>query len=382
MDHPLSRKLTEQLAAPQTRQQRQLETMIQICRAIGKILDPDELIAKVMSHITGAFGADRSTLFLHDDETNELWSKIAQGLEHWPAHLRIPDNHGLAGHVFQTHAALKIDDTATDERFNRNVAKATDYIPRSMLIVPISHRPEHYAGVIQVMSSEVKFFSDEDLELLEAIAGQVGISLENARLYAAQRKQFASFVRALSAAVDARDPTTAIHSINVANYAQGIGLTLGLGAKELEWLRVAGLVHDVGKIATPEAILCKTGRLEPEEFEEMKRHASYSRKILSQIEFIDEYRGMELIAPAHHEKLDGTGYPDGLKGDAIPLKARILAVADIYHALTQDRQYRNGMSTDKAMMIIGTMTPNQLDERCVDALKKFLGWSPSLPDAA
>jgi HD-GYP domain-containing protein (c-di-GMP phosphodiesterase class II) len=375
MNHNLSQLLTEQIAGPQTRQEKQLEIMLQICRAIGRILDPDELIGQVMTHVTAAFNADRSTLFLHDEQTHELWSKIAQGLSGAMKEIRIPDDHGIAGHVFQRHASLRIDDTFEHEQFNRKVAESTSYVPRSMMVVPICHRPQYYAGVIQVMHEKVGYFTDDDMALLEAIAVQVGVSLENARLYDAQRRQFHSFVKAFSAAIDARDPTTAIHSINVANYAMGIGAELGLGAGELEWLRVAGMLHDVGKIGTPEAILCKTGKLDPDEFEEMKRHASYTRDILGEIEFIEEFEAMEFIAAAHHEKLDGTGYPDGLTARQIPMKARILAVADIYHALTQDRQYRKGMDSHKAMIIIDSMTPHQLDQQCVNALKRFLAFA-------
>ncbi len=373
MARNLSRKLTEQLSPPHdTQQQQQLEIMIQICRAIGHILDPDELMQKVMQHVTEAFEANRSTLFLHDAEQGQLWSKVAQGLENWPKRLQIPNDHGLAGHVFQTQQSLLIADTFDSPHFNREVAEQTDYVPRSMIVVPVAHRPNDCSGVIQVMDQRVKRFTEHDLALLEAIAVQVGTSLENAQLHEAQKRQFHSFVRSLSAAVDARDPTTAIHSINVANYAMGIAHHMGLPPHELEWLCIAGMVHDVGKIGTPEAILCKDGKLTDDEFAEMKRHAAYSRKILAQIEFIDEYEDMAFIAAAHHEKLDGSGYPDGLRGTELPLKVRILAVADILHALTQDRQYRQGMPLDRAMGIIDSMTPEKLDANCVAALKRFL----------
>jgi putative nucleotidyltransferase with HDIG domain len=364
------------LRPAQTGRGHRLDILIDISRAIGTIRDRRELMLAIIHHVTQAFGAERSTLYLHDPSRCELWTLVAQGLEHWPGELRIADDYGLCGRVFQTHDALCVDDTFETPHFARHLAERTGYLPRSMLLAPVIDKGGRCDGVLQVMDRRVGFFTRQDLPLLEAIAVQVGIRLENSRLYEAQRRQFNSFVRAFSAALDARDPLTAIHSVNVANYAMGIGEILGLPHADIEWLRIAGLLHDVGKIGVPEAVLTKPGRLTPDEFDEMKRHALYSREILSKIEFTEDLRGLEAIAAAHHEKLDGSGYPDGLSGDQIPLKARILTVADIYDALTQTRHYRQGRTMDEALRIIDEMTPAQLDARCVGALKAFLGRGP------
>lgn len=347
-----------------------------VSRAIGTIRDPQLLMTVIMEQVTRAFAADRSTLYLHDPERRELWTSVAQGLEDWPKELRIPDDHGLCGRVFQTRQPLCVTDTLREPCFARHLAEQTGYLPHSMLIVPVMQSSRKCVGVLQVMDRREEYFEPDDIPLLEAIAVQVAISLENASLYQSQTKQFESFVSAFSAALDARDPLTAIHSINVANYAMGIGQIIGLTPVEIHWLRIGGLLHDVGKIGVPEAVLTKPGRLTAEEFEEMKRHAEYSRSILSKIEFMDELKGLDVIASAHHERLDGTGYPNGLCGDQLPLKARILAVADVYDALTQTRHYRQGMTMHEAFELIDRMTPHQLDSGCVAALKAFLGCGP------
>lgn len=349
---------------------------MQVSRAIGSTRDTRALMKTIIEHVTAAFEADRSSLFLYDETKGELWTEVAQGLEHWPNRLRIPADHGLCGRVFATHQSVCVFDTHDEADFARAVASRTDYAPRSMLIVPILQGPTQCVGVLQVMDHRIGHFHREDLPLLEAIAAQVAISLENADLYHAQRRQFNSFVESLSTALDARDPLTAVHSVNVANYAMGIGTVLGLSTRELEWLRIAGLLHDVGKIGVREAVLTKPGKLTAEEFDEMKEHAVLSRSILSKIEFIDDLKGLEFVAAAHHEKLDGSGYPDSLKGDEIPLKARILAVADIYDALTQTRHYRQGMSMHEALRQLDAMTPHQVDRLCVGALRAFLGCGP------
>src|SRR5690606_23782459 len=144
------------------------------------------------------------------------------------------------------------------------------------------------SGVLHVLDNRVDRFSHDDLQLLEAIISQVGAVMQSSVALTAQRRQFASFVATVARALDARDPSTHLHSINVANYCQGIAYYLGLDAREQEWLRIAGLLHDVGKIATPQAILSKPGPLSKAEQEEMRRHATFTGSILSQIEFIEE----------------------------------------------------------------------------------------------
>ncbi|MEX2216986.1 MAG: HD domain-containing phosphohydrolase [Phycisphaeraceae bacterium] len=372
MNTSLSRQLTEELIGKETTSRHHLDSLLEVSRAIGAILDTHSLMRTIMATVTDAFGADRSTLFIHDAPRGQLWSRVAQGLEQG-IELRISETQGIAGTVFQMRESLRIDDTHMHPLFARNVAKATGYEPRSMLVVPVLHRPGNLGGVLQVMDRRVAFFTDADRVLLEAIAVQVGISLDNARLYEAQERQFKSFVRAFSEALDARDPLTQLHSANVANYASGIAHYLGLPPSQQEWLRIAGLLHDVGKIGTPEAILTKPGKLSDEEFAEMKKHAGHSRRILEKIEFTKKYEGLPFIAAAHHEKLDGTGYPDRLKGDEVPLLARVLCVADIFDALTQKRHYREAMSLDEAFGLLDHMVPEQLDTECVKALKKFMG---------
>lgn len=365
------------LRGPRSADDGTIGVLLEVTRAIGTVLDPDELARRIMRSVTLSFGADRSTLFLHDEKRRELASVVAQGLAPGGPELRIPNDQGLCGQVARTGRSLLVRDTFVEPGFRHDVAERTGYAPRSMMVVPVgvAHRPGRCDGVLQVMHRRVGAFDTEDLSMLEAVSVQVGVSLDNARLYAAQRRQFESFVRAFSAALDARDPSTQAHSAHVANYATGIAHFLGLGRGEAEWLHYAGLLHDVGKIGTPEAILTKPGRLDAAEFEEMKRHAAHTRRILGQIDFSEELAGMDAIASAHHEKLDGSGYPHGLRGTEIPLRARVLAVADIFDALTSDRHYRKGMSPAEALATLDAMTPHQLDAACVEALRAFMGQS-------
>jgi putative nucleotidyltransferase with HDIG domain len=352
------------------RSERYLQTLLKVSRAIGTVLDTHALMRRIIDCVADAFSADRASLYLHDPVRSELWIHSAQGLAQ--RQIRVADTRGIVGHVHHSGESVCIADTLADPHFDRETAERFGYVPRSMVVVPVLHRAPEKLGVLQVMDQRPGHFTPADLPLVQAVAVQVAISLENARLHAAQRKQFDSFVKAFTTALEARDPSTATHSVNVANYAMGIALHLGLDADDIEWLRIAGLLHDIGKIGVPEAILTKPGRLTDDEFDKMKAHAAHSRRILAQIEFVPELLGMEFIAAAHHEKLDGSGYPDGLTGDNIPLKSRILTVADIFDALTQKRHYREPGSIHDALAIIDKMTPHQLDPSCVAALRRYL----------
>jgi HD-GYP domain-containing protein (c-di-GMP phosphodiesterase class II) len=159
------------------------------------------------------------------------------------------------------------------------------------------------------------------------------------------------------------------HSTNVGEYAAAIGRQLGRDEDEIGLLRMAGILHDVGKVVVPDKILRKAGPLTPEEFEMVKPFPAAGAELVSRIE------GMEPIIPwirHSHERIDGSGYPDGLKGDAIPLGARILHVADAYDSMTSKRTYRQAMSLHQALTELRAGAGTQFDPDCVAALEEYL----------
>lgn len=178
----------------------------------------------------------------------------------------------------------------------------------------------------------------------------------------------------ISQLLDARDHYTAVHSMEVADLAVRIGQEMGLGQREIEQIDIAARVHDIGKIAVPDAILLKPGKLTEEEWEKMREHPVISAELIS---------GIEIYAPVadavrhEHERWNGTGYPDGLKGEHIPLIARVIAAADIYNALSTDRPYRKAFSKDETIHMIQEMTEIELDPDVAAALLRVL---ESMPD--
>ena len=176
-------------------------------------------------------------------------------------------------------------------------------------------------------------------------------------------------VEALAAAIDAKDAYTNGHSSRVADYAREIGRRFGYSKKQLDELHMMGLLHDIGKIGVPDAVINKPGKLTPEEYELIKTHADIGAKMLSKT---SEMRGMAAGAHWHHERYDGKGYPDGLAGDAIDEAARIIAVADAYDAMTTARSYRDNLPADVVRREISEGKGTQFDPDFADIMLKMI----------
>jgi putative nucleotidyltransferase with HDIG domain len=183
-----------------------------------------------------------------------------------------------------------------------------------------------------------------------------------------------SFASALVAALDARDRYTAGHSAAVAVYARDIAARLGLSEEEQQLAHLTGLVHDIGKVGLPAGLLEKPGPLTLEERRIMEEHSAIGERILSEV---DDYAAIATIVRHHHERIDGNGYPDGLKGDEIPLIARIIAVADAYNAMTSGRPYRDAMPSRVARLRLAQAVDSQFDTTVVAAFEAILAGATS-----
>lgn len=213
--------------------------------------------------------------------------------------------------------------------------------------------------------------TQSDLNLLSGLANVIGVSIRNAQLLASRKRQFDSTLQVLAATIDARDPLTAGHSEKVTEYSLGICRELNLSEDYCEMVRVAALLHDYGKIAVPDAILKKCGRLTVEEYETVKTHAQRTQSILKQINFEGIYKRVPLVAGAHHEKIDGSGYPKGLTGTEIPIGAKIIAVADFFEAITAQRHYRAPMPLHIAYKVLKQEALAHFDGRIVQAFLAY-----------
>jgi putative nucleotidyltransferase with HDIG domain len=235
---------------------------------------------------------------------------------------------------------------------------------RSLISFPLKTASRVIGVLNLVRLREYEPFGSLDLEIINVLASQASISIENVRLYHNIRDNYLKTIRAFALAVEAKDEYTHGHSENVMKYTVVLAKRLGLPDHELELVKYAGLLHDIGKIGIKESILNKTGRLSVQEFEEIKKHPELGARIISDVPFLKSLVPMVLH---HHEFYNGNGYPMRISGTAIPFGARILSVADAFEAMTSDRPYRKSLSNEVAFNILIEERGKQFDPNVVDA---------------
>ena len=237
---------------------------------------------------------------------------------------------------------------------------------QNLIAAPLTNDRDLMGMLIGFNKSDTDFDSI-DLKLINSIADQGSIFLANSRLYADLQELLMGVLHALTSSIDAKDPYTCGHSERVALVARRIALEAGLPAEQVRQIYLSGLLHDVGKIGIPESVLCKPGRLTESEYETIKRHPMIGSRILAGIRHLDNVIDGILM---HHERPDGEGYPQGLRGRQIPIEGRILGLADTFDAMTSDRTYRKALPLAAVMDEIRRHAGLQFD---VDLVDLFLG---------
>ena len=349
-----------------------LIALLKVGRTIALETNLDNLLTIIAQEIKLALNADRCTVFLLDEDKKELWSKVALGMN--TKEIRFDSSLGLAGHVATTGETVNIKEAYKDARFNKEIDNQTGYTTKTILCMPIRNMSHEIVGVFQVLNKKDGCFTEKDEDLLIAIGSSAGIALENATLFNKQ-KQFiedqkmllSSFVDTLSASIDARDKITSGHSKRVTMYTMLICDKLNFDDKQKEIIRQAALLHEIGKIGIRDSVLQKEGKLTDEEYAHIQQHVQITHDILSKIYFSNENKDVATIASSHHEKFNGSGYFRKLKGENIPLGGRILAVSDVFDAITSKRHYRSKMPVEKAIGILIKDSGTHFDKKMTDA---------------
>ena len=319
--------------------------------------------------VTGALDLARQSLFfrscallLRDGE--DLVVRAHYGFEGGVrSGQRIPRGQGVSWRCLEQGQPLLVPD----------VKEVPDHLPgrpdaRCEMVAPLMG-PYGAVGVLAAESPKPQAFNETSLELFATFAHQIAAALENARLSEANRRNFYQTIRALAQALEMRDTYTRGHSERVRTYALRIAKGLEMSPTDLECLEQAALLHDIGKIGVRDSVLLKKGHLDTEERAAIERHPVIGDSILHPVGFLRE--ALEAVLH-HHEHWDGTGYPDGLAGERIPLVARVIAVADAYDAMTSDRPYRAALSHPEASREIERGAGRQFDPTVVRAFLRAL----------
>lgn len=358
----------------------------QLAAEIGQVVssktDVDGILASLNRILQERLDFDRGAILLASEDRSRLNLKTAFGyaedlqqhLDMFRFHLDRPDSTGVFVQAFRDRKPLLVNDISELEDMvsPRSLALVRQTGTRSFISCPIACDGEAI-GILAVDNYRTKRpLLKSDMALLMGIAPVIGISIHNARLLEQRSAQFNSTLQVLSASIDARDFLTAGHSERVTSYSVGICKSLGLSAEEIEMIRVAAMLHDYGKIGVPDFILKKDGKLTDDERALVETHPCKTREILERINFEGSYRQIPEIAGSHHEKIDGSGYPQGLKGEEIPLGSRIIAVADFFEAITAKRHYRGPMSVEKALTLLREGSGTHFDPSIVGALINYV----------
>lgn len=320
-----------------------------IRRLINSSLEMDQVLNLSMQLMEKTLGATASSILLHDPFTNELKFYLATGdKKDILKIIRMPADQGVAGRSFQTGRTLLIPEASKSRFFYKQVDEKSKFITKNLIATPIEVQGKSI-GVIEVLNKARGTFTREDAQGLRNIAREISIAIENARLYDEVKRAYMDSMLNMAKAEKYRDNDTGQHIERCGEYAVRLAPALGFAEKELDNLRLSMMMHDIGKVATPDAVLLKPGKLEPAEWDIMQKHTTLGGEILG--------RGPHLkiaveIATCHHEKWNGTGYPKKIAGRQIPLAARLAAIIDVFDALTSKRPYKDPFAPEQVTAIL------------------------------
>ncbi len=337
----------------------------QFSTVLNSTLDQREVRKRAMEAATDLMDAEVGSLLLVDERAKELFFEVALGDKgDQLKQVRLKLGEGIAGWVAANDQAALVNDVANDPRHFKKAGNIIQFVTRNMICVPVRSRGR-VLGVLEAINKRNDSrFTDADLEDFWMLANQVAVALENANLYTELQETFVDTAEALAAAVEKKDPYTGGHIMRVVEYSLAIAKHLSDPLPDVDHLRLAAVLHDIGKIGVKDSVLLKQGKLTPEEMAHMKEHPVVGDDIIGHI---DQMHKVRRAMRAHHEKWDGSGYPDGLRGEQIPLHARIILVADTLDAITTDRPYRKAADLRTAQEEVRRFMGKEFDPRVAEA---------------
>ena len=351
------------------RRRQAMDALYKISLATSSLLEVDDLLEFIVDLSLKIILATHGSIMLIDKQSQTMTIRTAIGLD--PEIMKkvvVQVGEGISGWVAHTGEPLLITDLDRDERFHHEGDKKYDtkYETTSLISCPLKVK-DNIIGVININNKQTgEAFDKYDLELLTILANYASVAIETATLHEEINNHYVSIIGLATRALEAKDPYTLGHSERVTQYAVDLAEKMGLPRDDVRIIRQAGILHDIGKIGISESILLKKGRLTDEEFEAIKRHPIIGSTI---IEPMNVLPGVCEAIMYHHERYDGYGYPEKLKGENIPLAARVLCVADSFDAMTSTRPYRPALPNH---VVINELKKNKSKQFDPDALEAFL----------
>jgi HD-GYP domain-containing protein (c-di-GMP phosphodiesterase class II)/pSer/pThr/pTyr-binding forkhead associated (FHA) protein len=332
------------------RAQRHLSTLHHVSEALSTGRDLQRLSDVTLRAILEVVPADRGAVVLRRRGVSPDEVEVLAARSKTQSTDRFAVSRTLVASVIADGVSVFAHDASSDARYSGGQSVIGPHV-RSVMCVPLRTTDEILGALYVDSLSGAGRFNEADLELLAAIGNQAGVAMHRARLMGELERLLLDTIKAIAATIDARDGYTHRHSERVAALTSQLALEMGLSESERQTAELSALLHDVGKIAVPDSILNKPGRLTRDEFAEMQKHPLHGARILGNIQSAT----IDAVLPGvqyHHEKWDGTGYPEGLEAKAIPFLGRLLGVADFYDAVTSARSYRGAMAANEAIQLI------------------------------
>ncbi len=342
----------------------ELSILNEISKVTMSVLNLEKLLDVYIDLVRSKVGIANCSILLVEPDSDELVVCASAGEKADGLGLvgeRTPLGVGIEGWVAANRVAVLVDDLARDARFkDKGSAK---YPTGSLICAPLVAKGE-LLGVIDLNQKTAGGkFTENDLRLLTTVASQVSVAIDNARLYRMLQENSYRTVKALATTLEAKDRYTHGHSARVTDYSLLVARRMQLAEEDLERLRYAAQLHDVGKIGVDESILRKPSGLTDDEREAVQEHPIIGERILEPLDFLSD---VKTIIRHHHERWDGRGYPDGIAGTDIGTLTQIMSVADAYDAMTSERPYRHARSASDALGELRRCRGSQFDPEVID----------------
>ena len=330
---------------------------------LSSLRDYDDILEVLADMGRALAGADRCTVWVVDEEKRVLWTKVAHGVEH----IEIPMDKGLVGHAVTTGEKLLIEDAYNDPRFYDEVDRKTGYKTKSVMVIPMFDNDDNIIGAFQAINhlGSRKSFTQEDMQRLMLASTFAAETLISTKLTQEIQDTQKEVVFTMGAIGESRSKETGNHVKRVAEYSKILALGIGMSEEEAELLKQASPMHDIGKVAIPDEILKKPARFTKSERKIMETHAQLGYEMIRHSDR-PLLKAAAIVAHEHHEKWDGSGYPQGLKGEDIHIYGRITALADVFDALGSDRVYKKAWPLEKIYDLIKEERGKHFDPQLVD----------------